>query len=100
MRGRPHTIGWPRLPSPLFNLQQHSRFAWHMVASVMHVPQRQPPDSGQPDNVDRRKGFLDIVERLSQGVVAVTLDETAVRNSGEHVHGEPTHSPGHKTDNP
>jgi hypothetical protein len=34
------------------------------------------PDSRGPENVDRRKGFLDIVERLGQGVVAVGLTET------------------------
>ena len=40
--------------------------------------------------MDRRKGFLDIVERLGQGVVAVTLTQKR-RNPVQHVDGEPNH---------
>lgn len=51
--------------------------------------------------MDRRKGFLDIVERLGQGVVAVTLTETHVRNySDDRVSVEPDHSTAPRTPRP
>jgi hypothetical protein len=43
---------------------------------MMHTRRTQRPDSRGPGNVDRRKGFLDLVERLGQGVVAVEVTET------------------------
>ena len=38
----------------------------------MYIRREQYPGARGPKNVDRRKGFLDIVERLGQGVVAIT----------------------------
>jgi hypothetical protein len=59
---------------------------------VMHMGRAHDPDSIRPDNVDRRKGFLDIVERLGQGVVAVTPADTAVRNSSDDANAGPRRS--------
>jgi hypothetical protein len=56
----------------------------------MHARREQQPGSDQPANVDRRKGFLDVVERLSQGVVAVARDKTVTSHSGDRVNPEPT----------
>jgi hypothetical protein len=47
---------------------------------MMHTRRTQDPDSRGPGNVDRRKGFLDMVERLGLGVVAVDMTETNARN--------------------
>ena len=56
----------------------------------MHARREQQPGSDQPANVDRRKGFLDVVERLSQGVVAVARDETVTSRSGDRANSEST----------
>ena len=44
------------------------------------------------ENVDRRKGFMDIVERLAQGVVAVTLTESVYASSSDEENREPGRS--------
>jgi hypothetical protein len=65
---------------------------------MMHTRRSQDPDSRGPGNVDRRKGFLDLVERLGQGVVAVTPTEPDVRNhSAERVTDEPKQSTRRRT---
>jgi hypothetical protein len=65
---------------------------------MMHTRRSPDPDSRGPGNVDRRKGFLDMVERLGQGVVAVTPTEKDVRNhSDERVKGEPRQSTKRRT---
>jgi hypothetical protein len=46
--------------------------------------------------VDRRKGFLDVVERLSQGVVAVARDEKVTSHSGDRPSDEPTRPTSHR----
>ena len=48
--------------------------------SMMHNRRTQDRDSRGPGNVDRRKGFLDMVERLGQGVVTVEVTETDASN--------------------
>ena len=68
---------------------------------VMHSRREPHPDTRGPDNVDRRKGFLDIVERLGQGVVAVGhVEPEATKHSGDQPTGEPRTSPLRKTDEP
>jgi hypothetical protein len=60
------------------------------VVSEMHTRRGERPGSDPPGNVDRRKGFLDVVERLSQGVVAVARDEKVTSHAGDRVNAEPT----------
>ena len=66
---------------------------------VMHMGRAHDPDSIRPDNLDRRKGFLDIVERLGQGVVATPAD-TEVRNSSDDTNARPSQSPTPRTSRP
>jgi hypothetical protein len=70
------------------------------MVSVMHMGRTHDPDSIRPDNVDRRKGFLDIVERLGQGVVAVKPADTDVRNSSDDTNAGPRRSPTPRTTRP
>ena len=71
------------------------------MVSAMTDRREQQPHAGGLENVDRRKGFLDIVERLGQGVVAVTLTETRVRNySDDRVSVEPDLSTAPRTPRP
>jgi hypothetical protein len=61
----------------------------------------QHPDSHEADNVDRRKGFLDIVERLGQGVAAVTPTDTKPSNDADdRRNDEPTDSAMRRTHRP
>jgi hypothetical protein len=73
------------LDPSLSNMRQLAGSKIRNMVSVMHVRQRQQPGSPTPSNVDRRKGFVDIVERLSRGVVAVRPVETASRNSSDEM---------------
>jgi hypothetical protein len=71
------------------------------MVSAMTGRREQQPHSGGPENVDRRKGFLDIVERLGQGVVAVTLNEAPVTNySDDGIGVEPDLSTAPRTPRP
>jgi len=87
--------------SHLSNLRQTLRTVTPYYVCVMHTRRGQDPDSRGPENVDRRRGFLDIVERLGQGVVAVTLTETDARNySDDQVTDRPRRSTTRRTHRP
>jgi hypothetical protein len=43
----------------------------------------------EPDNIDRRKGFLDILERLGQGVMATGPADPVRNRAGDEVDPEP-----------
>jgi hypothetical protein len=71
------------------------------MVSVMHSRRAPHADSSGPENVDRRREFLDIVERLGQGVVTVRRAEPEVRNqSSDQPSGEPSESTPHKPHRP
>jgi len=46
---------------------------------------RRTIELSRPVNVDRRRGFMDIVERLALGVIAVAMGESSTRRPVHNV---------------
>jgi hypothetical protein len=63
--------------------QRASRRDRGAMVSLMQARRRHLPEQAQPVNVDRRKAFMDILERLALGVTAVGWSEPCARPQGE-----------------
>jgi len=60
----------------------------------MQAPRRNPVEPAKPGNVDRRKAFMDILERLALGVITVSVAQQPYAAGGIHRTARPASNKG------